>query len=249
MCWTRTHGDLLPFPATLSWLVKTKLNLYIDFYQIRSIESFQSKHNFIHFIVYYFKNCVNSTVFSQLPVDGGWTEWSDWSTCSATCGQGTRERRRTCTSPAPSHGGAKCSGCDRERETCRSWPCPEVRRFSSWTPWLKSEGQLLGGASLERRYRVECAAEVDGAEKLRVGKPDVEERRCTPDGRCSGALSRPSNYGSKSGWSEWSEWSACDEPCGGGNQRRRRTCKSSACAGSPTEERTCNRHACRGKKA
>ena len=39
------------------------------------------------------------------PVDGG---WSDFSTCSATCGGGIQTR--TCTNPSPTNGGAICSG-------------------------------------------------------------------------------------------------------------------------------------------
>lgn len=51
------------------------------------------------------------------PVDGG---WSDWSTCSAECGGGTRTR--TCTNPAPSGGGANCSGPSTQE--CNTQACP-----------------------------------------------------------------------------------------------------------------------------
>ncbi len=42
---------------------------------------------------------------APVPVNGGWT---DWGTCSATCGGGTQER--TCTNPSPANGGASCMG-------------------------------------------------------------------------------------------------------------------------------------------
>ena len=33
-------------------------------------------------------------------------------------------RRRTCTSPSPSDGGANCSGSDQQTKTCNSHLCP-----------------------------------------------------------------------------------------------------------------------------
>jgi len=50
------------------------------------------------------------------PIDGGWTEWG---TCSQTCGGGTQTR--TCTNPEPQYGGAVCAG-DSQR-ICSDWPC------------------------------------------------------------------------------------------------------------------------------
>merc|ERR1711970_1431682 len=40
------------------------------------------------------------------PIDGGFTDWSSWGQCSEPCGQGDHSRTRTCTNPAPQHGGA-----------------------------------------------------------------------------------------------------------------------------------------------
>lgn len=51
------------------------------------------------------------------PVNGG---WSDWSTCSVTCGGGTQTR--TCTNPAPANFGADCTGS--ASQACNTDPCP-----------------------------------------------------------------------------------------------------------------------------
>ena len=42
-------------------------------------------------------------------VDGGYSEWGTWGTCSKTCeDNATRVRERNCTNPAPSCGGDDC---------------------------------------------------------------------------------------------------------------------------------------------
>ena len=34
-------------------------------------------------------------------VPGSWSSWGDWSECNTKCGRGLRERKRSCSSPAP----------------------------------------------------------------------------------------------------------------------------------------------------
>ena len=62
-------------------------------------------------------------------VDGGWSGWSRynniskkftknifksyysrWGYCSESCGRGSRSRSRSCSEPAPQHGGEQCQG-------------------------------------------------------------------------------------------------------------------------------------------
>ena len=56
-------------------------------------------------------------------VNGQWTNWSQWSRCSRTCNGGTRSRRRSCTNPPPSNGGAPCSGPGSQSQFCGRIPC------------------------------------------------------------------------------------------------------------------------------
>lgn len=57
------------------------------------------------------------------PINGGWSSWSSWSSCSQSCGGGTQTRTRTCTNPAPSGGGATCSGSSTETQSCNTQSC------------------------------------------------------------------------------------------------------------------------------
>ena len=57
-------------------------------------------------------------------VDGGFTQWSSWSSCSATCGVGLRTRTRNCTNPTPQGGGADCVGASSNTESCNILACP-----------------------------------------------------------------------------------------------------------------------------
>ena len=68
--------------------------------------------------------CVQSfnLFFESFSVDGGFTEWSEWSTCSQVGGEPAAGdclcRSRTCTNPKPIYGGAKCDGPNVEVANC-----------------------------------------------------------------------------------------------------------------------------------
>ena len=57
-------------------------------------------------------------------VDCIWSQWSQWATCSETCGGGTHHRSRDIDVPAL-NGGAACGGSDSETQTCNTECCPQ----------------------------------------------------------------------------------------------------------------------------
>jgi len=58
-----------------------------------------------------------------LLVDGGWSEWGSWTSCSHTCGGGSQTRIRTCTNPPPSGVGADCQGGNSQSQSCNTDGC------------------------------------------------------------------------------------------------------------------------------
>ena len=60
-------------------------------------------------------------------VDGGWSQWNEWDSCSLTCGGGTQVRSRVCDRPKPKNGGKKCTtegSVAMDTQTCNSDSCP-----------------------------------------------------------------------------------------------------------------------------
>jgi len=66
-----------------------------------------------------------------LSVDGGWTTWGNWSTCTVTCGGGTQTRSRSCTNPPMAHGGKTCLGLKEMTQDCnKDVMCPGRRTIA-----------------------------------------------------------------------------------------------------------------------
>lgn len=79
-----------------------------------------------HYVVYIVMKEGIKFVWS---VDGGWSVWQTWGRCSVTCGNGERNRARSCNNPVPQYGGNQCTGDATEIHFCHERSCPGVFYF------------------------------------------------------------------------------------------------------------------------
>ena len=148
------------------------------------------------------------------PVNGGWSSWSDFSTCSKQCGIGIKKRSRKCTNPVPQYGGADCVGLNKELKKCDTgFKCPIDGEWSKWSRWGKCS--VVCGTGYKQRTRL-CnnpPPKFGGGDCF--GSP-IEEKICKTKVKCPiDGL-----------WSMWSEYSACSVNCGIGFKKRFRQCNS-----------------------
>uniref|UniRef100_A0AAQ4QYG2 Adhesion G protein-coupled receptor B2 n=1 Tax=Gasterosteus aculeatus aculeatus TaxID=481459 RepID=A0AAQ4QYG2_GASAC len=165
-------------------------------------------------------------VFQAQTGDPAAEEWSQWSVCSLTCGQGWQVRTRSCVS---SPYGTLCSGALRETRMCNNTATLE----GQWLEWgLWSRCSVTCNTGSEQRQR-RCSASVHGWAECKG--PHQESRECTNP--------------SCSNWGNWNHWSLCSKTCDSGSQRRFRMCEGSGlqgyqCDGSGEEVRSCNEKKC-----
>ncbi|XP_068069199.1 adhesion G protein-coupled receptor B3 isoform X4 [Danio rerio] len=171
-----------------------------------------------------------SAKFMAQTGDPGAEEWSQWSSCSVTCGQGSQVRTRTCVSPYGSH----CSGPLRESRVCNNTaPCPVHGSWEEWSPW--SLCSFTCGRGHRTRTRI-CTPPQHGGRAC--DGPETQSKLCNialcpVDGQ----------------WQEWSPWSDCSVTCANGTQQRKRQCSAAAhggseCRGHWAESRECSNPEC-----
>ncbi|OUR95252.1 hypothetical protein A9Q84_15530 [Halobacteriovorax marinus] len=98
-------------------------------------------------------NLQECSVNTPNPVDGDWSDYSEYGQCSKTCGGGIQRWRRSCTNPAPANGGKKCSGSTFSNTQCNTRACPVVINggWSEWSAPGKCTEICGGGIQLSRR--------------------------------------------------------------------------------------------------
>ncbi|XP_030820237.1 adhesion G protein-coupled receptor B2 isoform X3 [Camarhynchus parvulus] len=159
-------------------------------------------------------------------------EWSQWSVCSLTCGQGSQVRTRSCVS---SPYGTLCSGLLRETRTCNNTAtCPVEGQWLPWGAWSRCSVTCANGTQ-QRTRRCSVSAPQGWAE-CRGAHADARE--------CSNPTC-PTD----SKWGPWNHWSLCSKTCDTGWQRRFRMCEGSGmqgypCEGTGEEVKTCNEKKC-----
>ena len=78
-----------------------------------------------------------------------WTDWSEWSTCSVSCGQGRRNRGRECATPTFRNGRYFCEGGPNyQEEDCQAGACPQ---WSTWGDWSECSRSCGGGTKTKYR--------------------------------------------------------------------------------------------------
>uniref|UniRef100_A0A4W4HMF9 SCO-spondin n=1 Tax=Electrophorus electricus TaxID=8005 RepID=A0A4W4HMF9_ELEEL len=107
--------------------------------------------------------CVSVCVYKwDIPsVDGGWSAWTPWGVCSASCGAGLQSRYRFCSSPERAGTGLPCLGPEREDHVCAFSPCSRHGGWSEWTSWTDCTKTCGEGVRSRRR---ECDRPVVGGE-------------------------------------------------------------------------------------
>uniref|UniRef100_A0A3Q3GZI4 Adhesion G protein-coupled receptor B1b n=1 Tax=Labrus bergylta TaxID=56723 RepID=A0A3Q3GZI4_9LABR len=153
-------------------------------------------------------------------------EWSTWSSCSVTCGEGWQSRTRVCaTSPFTT----QCTGPLRENRPCNNTAvCSVDGAWDEWTPWSLCSSTC--GRGYRDRTRT-CKLPQNGGEPCRGPTRQTKFCNiavCPVDGS----------------WNEWSAWSVCSASCSNGTMQRTRECNGpsyggSECHGSWKETNNC----------
>ena len=89
-------------------------------------DKFLTDQQYLHFWFEISTHDLKQLCCSLVPLDGGYSDWGVWTTCTKSCGSGTQSRSRTCSNPAPQKGGKDCShlGNAVETKTCNVRECP-----------------------------------------------------------------------------------------------------------------------------
>lgn len=166
---------------------------------------------------------LNAHVHLPAPEPCTFSDWSSWSDCSVTCGEGQFHRSREVDDMA-SHGGALCNGPLAEISRCVKEHClvtgPKPCLWGDWGEWGACD--KCGGQ--RKRNRVVKRMPEAGGTSCRLGASEETEkckRQCHEPVYCS--------------WGEWEDESMCSVTCGEGTKKRARYLKTFTAISSLSE--------------
>ncbi|KAM4705238.1 SCO-spondin-like [Rhinophrynus dorsalis] len=186
------------------------------------------------------------------PVGGGWSTWSSWSECTATCDSGIQTRNRSCSRPLPSHGGADCRGPQIQTRECNTQPCRDLcpmNMIYQTAEQCRSGGGACPRICLDQAALVECTSACYEGCYCPEGL-FLQNNSCVTQTECfcyhQGKLYQPGENTTLDacnnctcvsgemvcgtepcpvdcGWSTWTTWSSCSRTCNVGTRRRYRS--------------------------
>ncbi|XP_046373402.2 A disintegrin and metalloproteinase with thrombospondin motifs adt-1-like isoform X11 [Haliotis rufescens] len=187
------------------------------------------------------------------PINGNWGAWGQWSgpPCPATCGptaRHTASRIRSCNNPAPSNGGATCSGDSSQSGEQQCGPAVCVSTWNNWGQWIDSACPATCGVGVTQTATRSRTCNQQAGQPFCSGSSTDSEVRV-----CSLPLC-PVN----GNWGQWSQWTdpSCPATCGPSARRtisRTRSCNNPApsnggvfCAGlaRETQDLSCGPSVC-----
>lgn len=86
-------------------------------------------------------------------INGGYSEWSEFTECSASCGEGEQIRERSCNNPLPENGGVGCEELGKPFETrsCKLEDCPVNGGYGNWSSYGECNKPCGSGSSMRTR--------------------------------------------------------------------------------------------------
>eukprot|EP00928_Gymnodinium_smaydae_P095393 TRINITY_DN819_c3_g1_i1.p1 TRINITY_DN819_c3_g1~~TRINITY_DN819_c3_g1_i1.p1 ORF type:complete len:1040 (+),score=62.87 TRINITY_DN819_c3_g1_i1:250-3369(+) len=160
-------------------------------------------------------------------------EWTEWDSCSKTCGEGLRRKTKNIVRH-PMHGGKPCGVPPKVIQPCGGGHCPQHCSLGPWEGWDGCT-KTCGGGITTRKRSVTVPSLYGGKRCVTI---PVETQACNQD-------SCPIDCY----WLSWMDWTSCSLSCGGGIRFRKRLkvvemYGGRACKEANREEVDCNINGC-----
>ena len=108
-------------------------------------------------------------------MNGGWTDFEEWSVCSKKCDTGTQTRKRFCTNPIPENGGNDCEGNSTVTQECNPHGCPVNGAWTDFGEWSPCSKKCGTGNQIRNRL---CANPIPGYGGNDCSGSDTEAQNC-----------------------------------------------------------------------